>query len=198
MHQYVYVNYSRIIFYSLGNYSIPAYVYLEGLSDGIWHVLGGTGGYVEAGGWLEKVIHINSLESYRKYRLISLGGPFGVRRWDMLSNQHCECVDGSRLTLLLNSTEGLQTVQDLLDEIDYFNENVYPNDCRCENNCIVQISGNVTGNFSNDGLCEDVIAAAADLGLPPDLILLNSTSHSLQTLHVRSPPEHIFHPICYR
>lgn len=165
MGRYTYPNASTIIFYKAGNATIEDHIYLQGRNGQTWVTLGGVGAYVEEGGWLEKQIYFNTSLAFDKYRLISLGAQFGIRRWDIFAEQLCTCDDNSILTLQLTDLREVPTLDDLLSEIAYFEEHIGRNgNCSCENACVITAGTNLTVDVSNDGVCQDFRGMAPYMG----------------------------------
>lgn len=172
---------STIIFYKAGNASVLSHFYIQGYNDKEWFTIGGVGAYVEEGGWLEKNVILNATQSYRKYRIVSLGQQFGLRRWDIFTNQLCNCDDESILTMNITSTSNLPTVSELLEEIDYFYEHITPGvTCVAVDNCLIRISPNLTVDLSNDGVCEDLIVIAPMLQYSLQPVTGTTTSFTVE------------------
>ena len=106
------------------------------------------------------------------YRLFS-HEPFGVKNFDLYSNQDCDF--NCNMTLSLESTNGLKTYKDWLDSIAYQENNLKSNEtCIAEDNCFITMGGgpiNVTAN----GICNDALYVSDNLGLSREKII-NVTS----------------------
>ena len=176
----VFVNYITVVFYEagvkFGTTEIPWRIYLQGwlTAKGGWETIVSFGVYVERGGWAERSLSIENSQQFSKFRLITEYGNFAVRQWFMYTNQACLCEDGSLLTLELSSTQGLPTVQSLLDEIDAYNRELVGPGCVCTNECVLRLGENTVADFANDGVCEDAIFVANQLGITPTPQLLTS------------------------
>lgn len=182
-----YIDYVWVAFYQGGqinldtypnNFTIPIIVWLQAGYDykGVerWVTLGNFSVYVEEGGWNNQYMFLNISTAYDRFRLIATGGQFGVRQWQLFTNQVTLCeLDGeiqtdTVLVVDFNTTEGLQTLSDQLQSIDYFFEHVDPSQgCVAINNCTLPyLSGSdVLKNYSLDGFCQDEIAVGASLGI---------------------------------
>jgi hypothetical protein len=179
--KYVFVNGMSIIFYQSGtlsgNITIPFRIYIQGWKNGYWYTLGSVGVYVAPGGWAERSITFDTMESFLRFRLVCLEGPFAVRNWRIVTNQYCECANGEVLTLRLGSTVGLPTVETILDQINAIDANLMGAGCVCENDCEVTINtiGDIQQTAEN-GVCEDAIYISTLLGIEPVLTLFNTST----------------------
>ncbi len=164
-----YVDFTKVIFYQAGelstNFTLPLRIYLESTNDGInWFVIGSWGVYVQTGGWEERTLSFNSTIAYSTYRLIAPNGIFGVRQWYLYSKQICTCLDGTHLVVNFNSTDGLISISEQLERVQFLYDhtgNTTDGLCLDENDCTL-LNRNVTFN----GECNDAIYAAYQMGIP--------------------------------
>ncbi len=178
LHQNFYVDFSTMVFYKAGikldDEEFPLFLYFQGWHTDHWVNIGNVSVFVEEGGWVQKSIVFDTLLPFNKFRLITNGGQFAMRQWWLYSNQECSCVDGTDLIMNLDSVEGLKTIQDQLDEIQFFLDHIDQNQCVCENNCTIKVTGNKYAQGAYDGVCEDAYAIAIETGLPYTLSVLSS------------------------
>lgn len=166
------VNYTSIVFYQSGvqlidNTTIPYRIFLQGYTNNRWLTLGSVEAYVSTGGWLERSLTLYGEDQFSKFRLITHSGQFGIRHWFLYSSQQCFCEDHSQLSVNLSSINGLPTIQSVLEDLASYNTQLLGEGCVGINNCTIPISTTTSVDFANDGVCEDAIYIASQLGITP-------------------------------
>ncbi len=177
-----YIDFTKVIFYyggrDSGNFSIPIHVYLQGSQNfGIsWHTLISWGVYVIEGGWFESTFIFNSSIAYSSYRIIGLDGIFGIRQWNLYSKQQCNCTDETTyLVLNVNSTEGLLSISEELNEVQFLYDNLNSSiPCIAENNCTIQ-----NQDATNNGICNDVLYQGTVLKIPKEFSIISNTTENI-------------------
>ena len=195
-HRY-FVDYTTVVFYKAGehagNFTVPLRIYLQCTNDEInWYTIGSWGVYVKEGGWYETTMAFNGLYPFSTYRLITDGGIFGVRQWQLFTDQECTCMDPNvHLVVNFNSTEGLVSITDQLVDIAYFENHTIFDGTLCVgvNNCTLY-NEDVTFN----GECNDVIYQAYTLNIPKtqtEIILIPTNASTLNPGYNYSVYDHI-------
>lgn len=101
-------------------------------------------------------------------------GALGVRRWEIYTGQVCTCGEGEgEMYLGVDPLlPGYKTTQDWLDSIAFELariDNTLP--CTASNNCTIQLLPGQYAEVSQDGVCEDAIYVADQLGVAAQTVL---------------------------
>lgn len=178
------VDHMTIDFYLLGYNGVQNRVYVQGYANSSWYGLGSVSAYVPEGGWVSYVLMIESNTTFEAFRLVTQAGRFGVRHWGVFSNQQWTCFDNSNFILRADSLAGLKSISVLLEEIEFFNQNVNTLDCIAVNNCTIKVgSDNSYLQVTNDGICQDVFYMGSIAGLPKRKVLVSSTSVFIEAIY---------------
>ena len=121
--------------------------------------------------------------TFNRFRLISPANSLSIQQFELFTNQTCDCpsAPGVSLALAVPSVDALVSVQEWVDDIEFFNANTRTDcNCLCEDDCIVTVVDGVQQDVSNDGFCSDDIYSAAQLGIPisqaaPNVTFFNFT-----------------------
>lgn len=163
---------------------LPRRVYLFGSNNGQnWYHLSSFNVSAVNG---TEVLVATSLDPYPfdRYRLAMENGHLGVRRWEIYTGQICSCGDnnGEMYLGVDPLLGGYKTTQDWLDSIAYELDNTDPGvDCVATNNCTIQILPGQFAEVSNDGVCEDAIYVASELGVSGQTVLLSRNTLDLSS-----------------
>jgi hypothetical protein len=179
------VDHMVIDFYMVGKNNMSNTIYVQGFTNNSWFGLGAMSLFVEEGGWSTVSFGLTPNASYSMFRLITQAGRFGVRHWGIYSNQQFVCEDGSSMIFRADSLTGLKSIQVLLDEIAFFEENVDELACFGVNNCTIRVGSNTDAliQVANDGVCQDVYYMGSIAGLPRRVALINSESLFIQATY---------------
>lgn len=94
----------------------------------------------------------------------------------MFSSQSCQCEGDPPPAAFLQfqSLVGIKTVQNWIDSIRFWQENVPGNEtCVCTNECILSAGGAAHVDAAFDGTCNDEMFVASEFGIQPTRTLTN-------------------------